>query len=60
MKSQIKITKETFYGKLFGGCDYAGFPIMVQYHVTYNDIFFMILNSFMSIDESLEYKVSFD
>jgi hypothetical protein len=60
MNPRIKIIKEEFYGKLLGGCNYAGFPIMIDYHITYNDTFFMILKSFMSIDESLEYKVSFD
>ena len=55
MKIAIKEYKS--YGKLLGGCVYAGFPIDVDIRVCFAESIFMELNMKMIIKESLEYQI---
>ena len=55
----LKITTDTYYGKLLGGCVYAGLPISKTITIKLSDDIFVELECFMFINEDLNYYVSF-
>jgi hypothetical protein len=57
---EIVIKEEKFYGKLLGGCVYAGFPIENDIRICLGKFMFMELSTKMTITEALEYKIILD
>lgn len=55
---EIQIEESKFYGKLLGGCVYAGYPIHIFYTIKFGDLF-VTFDGYMYIDESLDYKLEF-
>ncbi len=57
---EIIIEETKHYGKLMGGCNYAGFPIDANYRIKFGPYVYVNLNACMVITESLDYEVIFD
>jgi len=55
----LKITENTYYGKLLGGCCYAGLPISKTITIQLSDEVYIELDAYMFINEDLNYYVGF-
>ena len=55
----LKITSNSYYGKLLGGCCYAGLPLTKNIIVELSDCIYVELECMMFINEDLNYYLGF-